>query len=41
MEVNTILVTEIEMINTIKPLNTKKSSGYAGMSNKILKCSAN
>jgi hypothetical protein len=41
MEMNTIPVTKIEMINTIKSLNNKNSSGYDGMSNKILKCCAN
>jgi hypothetical protein len=38
---NTFLVTEIEMINTIKSLNNKNSSEYDGMSNKIRKCFAN
>jgi hypothetical protein len=41
VEMNTIPVTEIEMINTVKSLNNKNFSGYSGMSNKILKCYAN
>jgi hypothetical protein len=41
MEMDTLPVTEIEMISTIKSLNPKNSSEYAGMSNKILKCCAN
>jgi hypothetical protein len=41
MEMNTIPITEIEMINTVISLNNKNSSGYDGMSNKILKCYAN
>jgi hypothetical protein len=41
MEMNTILITEIEMINTIKSFNNKNSSGYVGMSKKILKFRAN
>jgi hypothetical protein len=40
-EMKIILVTEIEMINTIKFLKIKTSSGYDGISNKILKCYAN
>jgi hypothetical protein len=36
-----ILVTKKEMINTIKFFKTKTSSGYDGISNKILKWYAN
>jgi hypothetical protein len=41
VEMNAIPVTKIEMINTIKSLNNKNSSGYDRISNKILKCCAN
>lgn len=40
-EMKTILVTKIEVINTIKSLKTKNSSGYEEFSNKILKSCAN
>lgn len=37
----TIPVTQTEVINTIKSLKPKNSSGYDGFSNKILKSCAN